>query len=136
MYKERLEDLQGLCWACHDFIHAKSNRDPLRRAYGRKIRVKEAGKGRVGWLLILIILVMIWRCLQVPTQPKVDVPEPPPATEPSKPTYPKVDASTEEPFRDMRGSRVLRDAYERARLEKKLSDQEIHERKTRKDLSK
>ena len=28
-YNEPLEDLQGLCEACHEFVHGKRNRDPL-----------------------------------------------------------------------------------------------------------
>lgn len=48
-YRELPEDLQALCEACHEFIHGKRDRDPLRsvppRILGREIRsVYVAGK--------------------------------------------------------------------------------------------
>jgi hypothetical protein len=39
-YEERLEDLQGLCAGCHEFLHRKSGIDPKERS----IHVKVTGK--------------------------------------------------------------------------------------------
>ncbi len=30
VYNELLTDLQAICPGCHDFIHAKSNKDPIK----------------------------------------------------------------------------------------------------------
>lgn len=41
-YKERLEDLQGLCERCHAFTHGRSNTDPLLDIYRPEIGINEA----------------------------------------------------------------------------------------------
>lgn len=40
IYNERLEDLQGLCAGCHEFLHNRSGIDPIRKS----IRVKVSWK--------------------------------------------------------------------------------------------
>ena len=40
IYNERLEDLQGLCAGCHEFLHGKSGIDPLQKS----IHVTVSGK--------------------------------------------------------------------------------------------
>src|SRR5262249_54111979 len=40
VYKERLEDLQGLCAPCHAFLHGSSEIDPLQKSIHVKVSWK------------------------------------------------------------------------------------------------